>query len=293
MAAAIETMMAGDIAGLRHLLDIDPELINRRAPVAYRDDREATLLHFLLDYPEGNHPPNVVEIAKLLIDSGADVESLDGDSEGSTAFQLLMGLETPVPHGIELTELLLDSGSTTTNGNVDQHGMDAFTVALMNGHTECAALIYERGYPPGVSWVGAGLGNMNLMRSFFGEGDDTTLPAEQRADCLGEDAQPTMNCAFLVASINGQTEVVEYLLDKGMDVDLQPPGSDFAGIGATALHWAAHFGHRMTAETLVARGANILARDDVFQLTPAGWAAWFGHDEIKRFLLAKEKEAIQ
>lgn len=197
MAAAIETMIAGDIAGLRHLLDIDPELINFRAPVAYRGDRGATLLHFLMDYP------------------------------------------------------------------------------------------------PDFSWAGAGLGNMNLVRSFFGESDDTALPAEQRADCLGEEAQGSMNCAFLVAAINGQTEVVEYLLDKGMDVDMQPPGSDFAGIGATPLHWAARFGHRKTVELLLAREADVHARDDVFQLTPAGWAAWFEHEEIKRFLLSKEEEANQ
>ena len=76
-----------------------------------------------------------------------------------------------------------------------------------------------------------------------------------------------------------------------MDIDLQPPGSDFAGIGATALHRAARHGRRKTVERLVARGANPLARDDVFQLTPAGWAAWYGHNEIKRFLLAKEKAA--
>lgn len=91
--------------------------------------------------------------------------------------------------------------------------------------------------------------------------------------------------------MNGQSEVVQYVQDKGMDVDMQPPGSDFAGIGGTALHWAARFGRRKSVELLVARGASLLARDDMFHLTPAGWAAWFGHDEIKRLLIAREKEA--
>lgn len=288
MRAAIEAMMAGDIARLQKLLDADPALIHRRAPMPYRADRQGTLLHFLMDFPAGEHPDNVVEIARLLIQNGADVESLDGEIEGSSPLQLLMGIETPTPFEAELTALLLDAGATTTNANPDQSGMDVFTVALLHGHTECAALMFERGFPPNFSWVGAGLGRMNIVHSFFGEGDDGELPKDQRADSI-DDPAPNMNCAFLVAAINGQSEVVKYLLNRGIDINMQPPGSDFAGIGATALHWAARNGRLETVELLVDRGADLTVTDDVFQLTPAGWAGWYGHSEIRHFLLDSQQ----
>ena len=282
MATAIEAMMAGDVVGLARLLEGDMDLIRARAPAPYAEDRTITLLHILMDYPGGNHPSNVVQIARRLVDAGSDVDAFDGPSGGSTPLQLLMSIGGPVSDGVELTRLLLECGASASVES--DYGMDAFTLALLHGQTKCAVLMYERGYPPNFAWAGAGLGDMDLVRAFFGESDDNRLPAEQRADHLGEEATSSMNCAFLVASINGQTEVVEYLLDKGVDVDMQPPGSDFAGIGATALHWAARHGHRTTVERLVARGANLRARDDVFQLTPAGWAAWYGHEEVKRVL---------
>jgi len=42
--------------------------------------------------------------------------------------------------------------------------------------------------------------------------------------------------------------------------------------GATALHYAAHGGHREIVQFLVQHGADINARDTCFGATPAGWA---------------------
>jgi hypothetical protein len=44
------------------------------------------------------------------------------------------------------------------------------------------------------------------------------------------------------------------------------------GKGATALHVAAFNGHRAIVELLLAAGADINARDDIYGGTPAGWA---------------------
>jgi Ankyrin repeats (3 copies) len=42
--------------------------------------------------------------------------------------------------------------------------------------------------------------------------------------------------------------------------------------GVTALHLAAFHGHRKIVELLLAAGADVNARDDEFNGTPAGWA---------------------
>jgi ankyrin repeat protein len=42
--------------------------------------------------------------------------------------------------------------------------------------------------------------------------------------------------------------------------------------GATALHFAAFYGHSDVARALIAAGADVNARDGKFGATPAGWA---------------------
>ena len=135
---------------------------------------------------------------------------------------------------------------------------------------------------------------MEIVRAFFGEGETGALPSEDCAESLSDhEGQCRMNCAFLVAAINGQTEVIDLLLDRGMDIDMQPPGSDFAGIGGTALHWAARYGRNATVERLIERGANVLAEDDTFFLTPAGWSSWNNHEDTRRLLLGAERDSEQ
>lgn len=70
--------------------------------------------------------------------------------------------------------------------------------------------------------------------------------------------------AMYAAARNGQTEVVEYLLDHGALMDVK------GVFGATALHWAAINGHRKTVELLIARGASLGIRDERFNSTPEG-----------------------
>jgi ankyrin repeat protein len=55
--------------------------------------------------------------------------------------------------------------------------------------------------------------------------------------------------AFLYASTYGHSDVVEFLLDRGVDV--RDPGKS----GATALHWAAGNGDTRTIKMLLDRGA--------------------------------------
>ncbi len=68
--------------------------------------------------------------------------------------------------------------------------------------------------------------------------------------------------------------MIEHLLARGVDVNVQPPGSDF-GIGAAGLLRAAGAGHVDTVARLLAMGADPEARDDVFDATPwAGRSTW-------------------
>lgn len=56
--------------------------------------------------------------------------------------------------------------------------------------------------------------------------------------------------------------------------------------GATALHWAAMFGHIEMARMLLERGASLTARDLTYDATPLGWAAEYRRREMVAFLEA-------
>jgi ankyrin repeat protein len=58
------------------------------------------------------------------------------------------------------------------------------------------------------------------------------------------------------AGANGVLDGVQAELDKGVDVNAK------GYKGKTPLHYAAFYGHKETAELLIAGGANVNAKDD-------------------------------
>src|ERR1700731_3630683 len=74
--AAVEAVISGDVAALRSMLREDPELVRARSTRRHH----ATLLHYLgANGVEGERqktPKNAVEVARILLDSGAEVDAL-------------------------------------------------------------------------------------------------------------------------------------------------------------------------------------------------------------------------
>jgi ankyrin repeat protein len=76
---ALAALDAGDVERLRHLLASDPSLVHARTNLepSYGYFTGATLLHHAAGNPRDNPlPANIVEIARLLLDAGADVDAL-------------------------------------------------------------------------------------------------------------------------------------------------------------------------------------------------------------------------
>lgn len=82
------------------------------------------------------------------------------------------------------------------------------------------------------------------------------------------------------AAYRGHADIVERLVAKGADVNAKDAG------GETPLLLAACKGETEVVEVLVANGADVNAKDDG-QYTPLYWAAFWGHKEIVEFLIAK------
>ena len=98
---------------------------------------------------------------------------------------------------------------------------------------------------------------------------------------FGNDRRSIINNAFVYACMHGHIEAAKFLIGRGAQVDLIPGGFDYSG---TALHYAALNGHRPMVEFLVEQGADVSIRDTKVGQTPAGWADYGGHPEIKDVL---------
>jgi hypothetical protein len=81
-----------------------------------------------------------------------------------------------------------------------------------------------------------------------------------------DEAQDLLDEAFALAAYSGRLESMQYLLDRGADVD------GAAHLGLTGLHLAVITGRVETASWLVDHGADLSRRDGVHHGTPLGWA---------------------
>jgi ankyrin repeat protein len=79
------------------------------------------------------------------------------------------------------------------------------------------------------------------------------------------------NAALRMACWYGRIEIVDYLLQQGVDVESRDPKD-----GDSALHITAFNGHAEIARLLLRHGADVRAVDNVYKTPPIVWAlhAW-------------------
>jgi ankyrin repeat protein len=157
------------------------------------------------------------------------------------------------------------------------------------GSSRTADLLIARGASGLTLVVAAGLGRLDVVASRIESGGDLTSERRRAAPDSPDVHWPpdsahlqgdVLSDALYAAARNGNTLVVEYLLDRGASVDAR------GVFGGTGLHWAAMNGHRSTVDALVARGASLVARDARFDAMPEDWAREGGHGELADALAA-------
>ena len=247
----------GQLAVLKGLLDADPSQVNARG-----GDGE-TPLHFAA----------TPEIAELLIERGADLETRDLDHEG-----------TPAQHAIDRPEVLrallargakpdafiaatLGDSSLLRPGDEDARvGTPPFkTVRSDGGH------LYDykigRGATPQAVAAAHGHDLYRGMRpardlvAAAWAGDEAGVRASLHVKPDPEDA-----AALAQAAIKGRTDTIRLLLEAGFDP--MAPGMD----SGTALHVACWFGWPEAVHLLLPH-VPLDVRDANHGSPPLGWAA--------------------
>lgn len=246
---------------------------------------------------DGQTPLHVaasVEIARFLLDHGADIDALDVDHESMPAQYLIKehqdvarylverGCRTDIMLAVALGDLelvrrMLDenpvairtmitdeffpmknsrAGGTIYNWTLDRYAM-LHQVARSFKHNEVLALLEER-TPDDLKLVDAcETGNAVKVRALV-----------QAQPNLGRALSLPLVRRIVDAAQGSHTLPVRFMLECGWPVDARGQHE------ATALHWAAFHGNAEMVKMLLKRGASTDIRDADHDGTPLDWARY-------------------
>jgi ankyrin repeat protein len=220
---AADAIVGGELETLARLLLKEPALIRDRSMLQHK----ATLLHYVSangveDFRQKT-PANIVPIADLLLQSGADVNAT-APMYGKECDTLSLTATSGHPEraGVQeaLMSKLLDYGA-----RIDT----PFLVAscLANGRQKAANFLAGKGATLNFAEA-AGLGRLDLLAKMDVPGDSTLLQD-----------------GFLYACQYGHNPVIEFLIAKGVALTAKDRN------GQTGLHWAVIGGNLQTVKLLL------------------------------------------
>jgi ankyrin repeat protein len=258
--AAADAVISGDEAALRALLSADPSLARATSD---REHGATLLIYTAANGVEGYRqrtPANIVRIAELLLDAGADVDAAaDVYGGGCTTLGLVATSANPRQAGVQLPllQLLIDRGARVEGQN-SGNGMGAVVSCLANGCPEAADYLADRGARIGLVEA-AGLGRREAVERILAEASHT--PAQ-------------VNEALRWSCTHGRPEIADLLVRRGADL------SDGSGDGQTAAHMAVIAGQLETLKVLLTYNPP-LEQKNIYGGTVLGqtlWSAGHGGD---------------
>lgn len=266
----------GMIDRLRELVSADPALVHARG-----GDGQ-TPLHFA----------STVEIARYLLDHGADIDARDVDHEATPAqwmvrdrqdvarFLVERGCATDILLAAALGDLervraLLDADPASIRTSVSErhfpkrdprsgghiyiwtlgHNMTPHTVARAFGHEEVFRLLMDRSPAELKLTQACALGDEQTYDALLAEHPDV-------AGTLSDDDRRKLPDA----AMNNNADAVRLMLKAGWPADARGRHN------GTALHWAAWHGNAAMLREVLRHAPPIEDADNEFNATPLGWA---------------------
>jgi len=257
--AAADAIVNGDAAMLKRLLREEPALIRTRSSRQHG----ATLLHYVAANGIENYrqktPKNIVEIAGILLDAGAEVDATANVyGGGSTVLGLAATSIHPERAGLQeaLLQVLLNHGARMDQLSIGGNRQSMVAACFANGRARAAEFLASRGAPLDLLGAAA-LGRLDAVKTFLREAVGSPIGVTQRQI----DEALRYACGF------GRRDVVEFLLGK--NADLLAHGGD----GQTPLHWAVFNGQPEMVKLLLAHDAPLEVQN-IYGGTALGQALW-------------------
>lgn len=261
---ALAALDAGDVERLRSLIVSDPALLAARTNLDPQHGyfAGATLLHHVAGNPwqDAPLPPNIVDVARTLLEAGADVNAETLGRNGGTTMGLLVTGKQASDLGVTgpLLDLLLQYGA-----RLDLARPDVLDASLANHAPRAAEKLIDLGAKPDI-FAAAALGRIELLRAFFDDAGRLRSRPRRRGKVLSE--RDAIGLALLYAYVRQQPAAVDFLLEH--DGNWSMTGVNNGAV----LHRAAWAGDIAMMERLVAKGADPSNRDNPFHSTPLSWA---------------------
>jgi hypothetical protein len=248
--SAADAIVQGDLPTLQKLLSQSPALIEAQSTRTHR----ATLLHYVAangveDFRQRT-PANAVEIARFILEAGAEVDALAetyGGGKAQTTMNLLVSSAHPAAAGLmgSLAGVLLEHGAAI-NGLQDD-GSPLMT-ALSFGYIDAAEMLVNKGGRVDNIVAAAALGRVDNVSRFLNEEGDVEKSITN-VWWMPKEGQKRIELALVWASSFGRTEIVKFMLGRGVN-----PGSSNKD-SMTALHLASTQGHTDIIRLLLDQGA--------------------------------------
>ena len=246
---AVEAIITGDTASLKRLLTEHPDLITARS----RSSHRSTLLHYVaangVEDELQRSPKNAAEIARILIEAGAEVDALAetyGGGTNQTTLCLLVSSIHPAAAGVQpaLVQVLCGAGAAV-DGVADDGA--PLATALLFSYRKSVDMLAQCGARIDNLLFAAGVGDLSRVRSFL----HTDGRLKPEGMYLGShlpspaDEKSQVDLAFGLACYHLRIEVIRFLLEMGVEVNVR---SDIFGSSQTGLYWATHGFHTKEEE---------------------------------------------
>lgn len=267
---AVMAVIKGEKSSLKQLLRDNPSLAKETVEL---EGHRASLLHYVA--ANGVHdsfqqtPDNILEIASLLLDAGADPHALAsfyGGGAGSTPLVGLVSSVHPYQKGLQakLTKLFMDKGAQVNGLKGD--GLPLAT-ALEFWYPSTASVLISSGARTDNVVFAAAAGNVDDVIRWIHLPGSISSPAhfpEPFDRPMTERDEIVL--AFIAAALCEQYEVVDHMLSEGFDIDTT------SHRGHTALHVVSYRGSITMLQHLIASAADCMIRDRQWNSLPVHWA---------------------
>lgn len=256
--------------------------------------------------------PGLAAVTRLLLDAGAAIEGETADGHCWRPLECAVTSANSSPHNAPIIRELLARGAQVrpealvtalyaadgtvclellTNASEGSPALfaEALSEAVTMGHLSAVETLLAAGADPGTPGADGYSARRRALRAgvadavqLLGRADDDPVERLLEAVVLGDPAsahglvesEPSLLdrldagdlAALVAAAEHGNTSAVEVALDIGFPIEAR--GSD----GATALHAAAYAGSAPTVALLLARDADLSARDTRWHSQPLDWA---------------------